>query len=422
MDYKRIARDGTSLLFGKIGTIVLSLATLMILTRTLTTEDMGKYSIFLMIVNIAVLLGLNWSDSSIVRHGREELVSHKKINQSFWARMYLFTPILIFFVLVFSIFKKKLTEYMGIETNLMFLVIGVFVLTGILNLIEYIYQSVDQVKKSSFVLFYQRLFYVLALLLLFFKIMPATMANILILINISFVLAIILNLTFFDFRLILPYHLNIQYVKRIWSFSWPQFIGFFGLYAINYVDIYVIKKYMTLADVGTYSIAYNGFTMLSGILLLQYRLFFPLMVEYRTQRKFHLIRKYLQKMTSFLVLWVIIVLVGFFLSDYIIPLIFSESYVGAIPAFKILLISSIFFFLSTYLLPIVNAFDFILYSQIFNLIKCAVNIIADFVLVPKMGIIGAAYGTMLSYIVGCVLTGALIYINRKTVFGERNEK
>jgi Na+-driven multidrug efflux pump len=75
------------------------------------------------------------------------------------------------------------------------------------------------------------------------------------------------------------------------------------------------------------------------------------------------------------------------------------------------------------LLPIVNAFDLIIYSQIFNLIKAAVNVIADFILVPKIGIIGAAYGTLISYAVGLILTVILIRMKRKNIFyGKTNEK
>jgi O-antigen/teichoic acid export membrane protein len=105
----------------------------------------------------------------------------------------------------------------------------------------------------------------------------------LILINLSFLLAIIITSSFFNYNKLLPYKFDKQYFKNIWKYSWPQLIGFPGLYIINYIDLYVIKKYMTLHDVGIYSMAYTGFQTISSILMIFYTIFFPLIVEYKTK-------------------------------------------------------------------------------------------------------------------------------------------
>ena len=78
MEYKRIFKDGSNLLVGRIGTVILGFINLMILTRILTIEEMGTYSLFLMVVNLALILGLNWSSTSIVRYGREEYIKDAK--------------------------------------------------------------------------------------------------------------------------------------------------------------------------------------------------------------------------------------------------------------------------------------------------------------------------------------------------------
>jgi O-antigen/teichoic acid export membrane protein len=132
MEYKRIFKDGIHLLAGKIGTAIIGLVRLMILARMLTTEEMGKYSLFLMIVNVALIAGLNWSDSSIVRHGREEHTFNKKINKSFWARMYIFIPVIILISIILTIFRKQITSYIGIEPKLIFLLWRYSVCNGIL--------------------------------------------------------------------------------------------------------------------------------------------------------------------------------------------------------------------------------------------------------------------------------------------------
>jgi O-antigen/teichoic acid export membrane protein len=419
MEYKRIFKDGIHLLAGKIGTSIISLVVLIILARVLTTEEMGKYSIFLMIINLALVVGLNWSDSSVVRHGREEHVKSQKINKSFWARMYLFVPIIILISAIFVIFHKRITAYVGIEPKLIILIIAIFVLNGLLNFINYIHQSTDQMKKSAYVLLSQKIIFLISLGIVMLTAFKTSLTIVLILINLSFLLAVILNLFFFNYEKIFPYTFDKKYFQKIWKYSWPQLIGFPGLYIINYVDIYVIKRYMTLHDVGIYSMAYSGFTTITGVLMIFYTVFFPLIVEYKTKKQHDKIKSYVKNIPLYTGIWIILVAIGLIFSKFIITTLFSTKYIASIPTFNILLIASIFYFASICILPLVNAFDLIIYSQIFNLIKAGTNMAADFILVPKIGIIGAAYGTMISYMVGLILTIILIRVNKKKILGER---
>ena len=416
MEYKRIFKDGIHLFAGKLGTVIVSFINMMILARILTTEEMGKYSLFLMVVNLALIVGLNWSDASVVRHGREEYVNSKKINQSFWARMYLFIPIIMLISIILLIFHKQITDYIGVELKLIFVIIIMFILNGLLNFINYIHQSTDRMKKSAYVFLSQKVIYLACLGLIFLNIFKANLTLVLILINVSFLLSIILNLFFFDFDKIFPYKFDKVYFKKIWSYSWPQLLGFPGLYIISYIDLYVIKKYMTLHDVGVYGMAYSGFTNATMFIMLITTVFLPLIVEYRTKKRYDMISKYVKKVPIFTVGWLALVIIGVLVSPYVIPLMFSTKYIESVPAFQILLLASIFYFVSICLLPIVNAFDLIVYSQIFNLIKSGVNIAMDFILVPKIGIIGAAYGTLITYFVGMSLSITLLTIKKKKIF------
>lgn len=418
MEYERIFRDGINLFIGRVGTLILGLLNTMILARILTTENMGKYSLFFMIVNIALMFAFGWSESSIVRHGREEFIKYKKINRSFWARLQLVIPLIVFFTFIFIIFNGVISHYIGISNQIIIFVIVVFILSGFLSAVTRIYQSIDQIRKSSYVLFSQKLFYFIFLLFIFFNVFSSNIFIILLFINISFLLSLILFSVKLDFSVLKPRKFYKSYLKKIWSYSWPQLIGFSGLYAVNYIDLYVIRNFMTLSDVGVYSIAYKGFEILIGSILIINTLFMPLIVEYKTQKNYDKIKKYLQKIPLFFLAWIFIVIIGLISSKYFVTLAFSEKYIEAIPSFNILLITTLFYFISICLLPIFNAFDFVLQVQIFNLIKAAINIISDFILVPKLGIIGGAYGTLLSYFIGLILSLILFKSKIKIITGD----
>jgi len=418
---KRAIIDGSYLLVGNIGTVVIALLNLIILTRILSTEDMGKYSLFLMVANLAVHMGLSWSDASIIRHGREEYVEHGKINRTFWARAYLFLPILAFIILVYFVFNKRISEYIGIEPKNIVFVIGLFFLNGLLNSAICLYRSIDRMKWSSYILLTQKILYLAGLSLFFFNIIIVKLISVLIVINLSFFLTLIFNVSLFNFKLLSPFIFSRSHFRKIWFYSWPQLIGFSGLYVINYIDIFVIRKFLTISDVGVYNIAYSGFMIISGIILLINTVFLPLIVEYRAKKNFDMIRNYVNKIPKASIIWIFMVLFGVAFSKQFISFFFSDKYIPAIPSFNILLLSSVIYFIGVCFLPLMTAFDMVIAIQVFNLIKSAINIIGDFLLVPKYGIIGAAYGTMIAFGIDLFLVLILFYFKRGVFLGYEND-
>ena len=417
MEYRRIFKDGIHLFAGKMGTVVAGLAVTMILTRILTTEQMGQYSLFFLVINLGVMLAFSWSDSSIVRHGREEFVHTKKINKTFWARLYLLIPLLSLFILIYIVFRNQIADFITLDHHMILYVIPLFIMTGLLSYLSNTYRSIDRISVSAYILFMQKLLFLIGLLLMFFKVITVTVFGIIILINISFIITLVFFMAGFDVKQILPYTFDKAYFRKIWSYSWPQLIGFSGLYVINYIDLFVIRRFMTINDVGIYSIAYKGFEVITGMILLINTLFLPLIVEYKTTKRFDYIKSYTRKIPLFIAGWIVLVVIGLLSSGFVIPLVFSEKYVASIPSFNILLIASAVYFASICLIPLINAFDLILLSQVFNLIKSAVNIICDFMLVPRLGIIGAAYGTLISYAVGLAFSAALIWYKKSLIHG-----
>jgi stage V sporulation protein B len=172
---------------------------------------------------------------------------------------------------------------------------------------------------------------------------------------------------------------------------------------------------MTLSDVGTYDVAYKAYGIITGLILVINTLFLPLIVEYRYKRRYDLIRKYLVKIPLFSLGWAALVAVGLLFSKYAISVLFSSKYINSIPPFNILLIGTIIVFISTCLTPIINAYDYIIYHQLINLVMAAINLALDFILIPKIGIIGGAYATVTALIVSFILKGILVFIKRKEI-------
>ncbi|MBN1792908.1 oligosaccharide flippase family protein [Candidatus Woesearchaeota archaeon] len=414
MEYKRVLKDGMHFSLGKVGTILISLINTIILARLLTTTQMGQYSLFLMIVNLAVVITFTWSDNAIIRHGREEYTTSKEINKSFWARNVIIGPATALITTAIIIFRKDIAQYIGMKEEIIIFILILFIIQGIFNYINSIFQGTNQMQKSAYLLLFQKAIYlvtILALMTGFFQIDNLYAA--IIFLNLSFIIVTAIQLIQFRYHQILPAKYSKQHLKKIWSYSWPHIIGFPGIYVINYIDLFVIRQFMDLEAVGTYNIAYLGFTNICTSIMLINTVMFPLLVEYKTKKNYEAIRKYLSHIPKYTFIWIILTIIGLFLSPHVIPALFSTQYVSSIPSFNILLIASIVYFIYVCLIPLVNTFDLIIYSQTFNVIKAGINIGLDFILIPKMGIIGAAYGTLVSYAVGTMLIILLLIYKRK---------
>lgn len=134
------------------------------------------------------------------------------------------------------------------------------------------------------------------------------------------------------------------------------------------------------------------------------------------------IQKALLAALAFLALvniFVVAILYSF--APFFIELIYGEQYLDAVPAFRILLIG--YLFTGTIRTPLVN----FLWSQkknlfviILSLTIGVVNIVLDVILIDKLGTIGAAYATMITYILSAIL--AIIFAGYQIMFLRKSLK
>ena len=71
----------------------------------------------------------------------------------------------------------------------------------------------------------------------------------------------------------------------------------------------------------------------------------------------------------------------------------------AYSSFDLMICSLPFLFLGYVFIPVLNSFDRVKYIQTANIISATCNFLIDFALVPRYGIIGAAIGTFIAYLV-----------------------
>ena len=422
MDYSNIKKsfwDYIYIIFNSFLIMPLQIISVSLCTRILGPTGYGKLSIFLMVSEFVFLLGASWTSASVVRYGTWQFNDDKKINKVFWARNSILIPSLTIFFIGIIIFRKKILAYIGIEQDiiiwLMLLYITVIVLV---EYIQYIQQSIGQLKLYSFSLFSIKFIVMIGLLIIIAT--PVLVKNVLLVVIVYILgnlITIIIFTIFIKKRIFFPIEFNKSIIKKVFLFSYPLIFGSITSYTVGYVDIVFIKKILLMSDVGIYSLSYRMMAVINMISMSLIVLFNPIIITFLANNRVDLIKKYVKRLipqgvfiSSIFISLVMVLL------HYLIPLIFGVEFTESILPFSILMLGMAFNFFSSFYSPVMLAYELIKQGMIVSVIMALVNIIGDYFLTPIIGINGAAYTTSLVYSLGAIL--CLMIVNRKLKINE----
>ena len=184
-----------------------------------------------------------------------------------------------------------------------------------------------------------------------------------------------------------------------------------GNIILGNIDIIVLTYFSGLASVGLYSVA-----LPTGKLLLYFPraiggIMLPLSAELWAENKKHILKAGIEKLYKYSIIAIVpLVLAIFSFSDFILNIFFGSAYAAAGTALKILVIGMIFAaiygvninFFAAIGKPEINSK--IIYSA------AAFNLIGNLIMVPLIGIEGAAISTSISYLIMMLM--GLYYIRK----------
>lgn len=187
--------------------------------------------------------------------------------------------------------------------------------------------------------------------------------------------------------------------KKLLSYSWPiMFLGFLS-YLFSWIDSFTIGYFENASEVGLYNAAVpiSFFLLIVQGLFLQ--LFLPIITKEYSKKNFKLIKNLSKQVGKWIFVFNLpLLIIMVFFPGAVINLLFGSEYIQAENALRFLSIGMFFhsiFLISENLLSMVGKSKIILFNL---LIASVVNVTLNIVLIPKYGINGAAFSTMLSYI------------------------
>lgn len=180
-----------------------------------------------------------------------------------------------------------------------------------------------------------------------------------------------------------------------------KWLIFSGVAAVIYlkIDIVMLKHLVSESEVGIYSVASRISEIWYFIPTIIVTSFFPKLLEAR-KKSLKSYYEQLQKLNDYLLLFAIIIVFTVVLTaSSLIHILYGQVYSSAAPIVQVHIFAGIFIFMRALLSKWLIMEHLLKYSLVTQASGAILNIILNFLFIPKYQGIGAAYSTLISYAV-----------------------
>lgn len=379
-----------------------------LLTKHLSQEEYGIYSLLISIEGLISLSLLLCIPSGYSRF-YNEISNKKELENSFLNFLILLGMLVLIILFIFSNSINKLMLKDIKNGNLYIILIGVSsYCLGIISLLTIKYSMEFKALKTSLINF-SNIFlqYLLIIVILIYK--KLTIENILYIK--FFVVFLILCILFISNIKYYQLKINVKLIKEPLKFSLGLVLGQASTWILTLIDRQFISGYCGFSDVGIYSLGCKIGMLINPIFIEPLRkIYTPLKFKvYKLKEGRDIINSY-YKIYCFLGGFIILSL-GLY-SNLAINILATKEYMGALYIIPIITTSYFLWGLNEfYALGVVVGNKSVINSVI-AFSAALFNIIFNIILIPKIGMYGAAFSSIISYL----LTNELYYIFGKKYY------
>ncbi len=406
-DIRNAPRNYISLVVYQVGSALLSFGAVWLITGHLGSEGYGGIVAIIAASQVAQVL-VNWTSVAVVRFGVDEFIETEKIARTFWLRFLVLAVNLTLVAALSSFWFPPLANWLKLTPGSFWLVMAHFAITALWIHVQMSLQGAKMPRVQGFLQMIERLVIFAGL---FALTASARLTPSWAMICYIAAPAAAMFLGIFELRKYIWARFSVDrvLVQKFVAYSLPLLpFSLVGYFSGSYVDAVFVSKFLSTRDLGIYSVAtqINGIALqlptLANTLLLP--LFVTLQRETDNQRSFNYFRNVLPTLT---LLWGLACTALAFIAYFAIPMVFGEEFQAASSALWVLLAGSAIALPALFgYFPFTHAVSATYISMIGAVLAAITNITANFLLIPKFGLIGCAYATALSYFVN-VMTSAL---------------
>jgi len=382
---------------GQIVLLVLGITTSVLTARVLGPSGKGVLSVVLLLPTILVQIGsISISNSNVYFLGKKKYT----LNQIFWNSLFIafvFGGICIIFFFIFNGLFRKL--FINIPINYLHIVVICVPLGILLPYLINLFLSMQKIVTYNVVKLSQPLVFIVLFVILSLLFHPdVSMAAISY--SFSFLMTSIIGILLLRKKIIFKATFSTKIFKDTLSFGFKGHLGSIADYLNRRFDIFIISTLLPIEEVGYYAIAVTVSEMLWYIPKSIGSILFNKIALSSEQRESNNFTAFICRNALFL-----LTILGLFLlltNKIIIELFYGAEYLPSISALLILIPGIIISGIKGLLVSYVNGIGKPIISTISAFIGLGINLPLNYLLIPKIGIAGAALATTISYIISSI--------------------
>ncbi len=379
--------------------LVIGIISTPIITRIMDPTEYGKFNMLNMYSNILMLIITCGLDQAYVRFFYEEEEDNR--NRLLFESIKIPIILSIVFTIVLLIFKVPISKYIIEEYNLNFIILLIMnILALSINRFSLLTVRMKQRGKFySLLQVAQKASYLMSVGLFFFIYSSSfmTLACATLVSNIVTVsIAVYSERDIWKFKGVRGKKIkNTQ--REILKYGVPLVFNSLVIWLFQSADRMAINKYGSLADVGIYSSAMNIIAILNVIQTSFSNFWVP--VAYEKYEKNKEDGKFFSNINETVSLLMFLVGIFVILFKDVIVMLLGEQYRIATYIMPFLIFMPVLYTMSEVSVVGINFKKKPKYHIIIGIIACVINIIGNYILVPRIGSKGAAISTGFAYIV-----------------------
>lgn len=401
---------------GNIGTKIIAILLLPLYTAYLTPADYGVLQICNVLSSIIVTVIIMGSSSALFKvYYEDENEENRRVILGTTTIFYLITAAMIIFPLI--ILRRLISQILigGEQSNyLLLLVLIAAYFEGLISLGLAILRAHEKsVTYAIFSVF--RLIIYIGLNICFVAVLHRNYVGVkeatLIAIIISFI--VIFILTFKKIK----WKFNKDYIKEILIIGIPLALGGLASWVLNMTDRYMLKYLLpediALTQVGLYSLGAKLASFIYFILVAPFMLSWgALMYSYQNDPDAKQIYKSVLNIFA-VIAGVLFLIISFFSPEFLNLIARNKDYMVAYKVVPYLAFSKVLFGVYMVFTVGVTLTRNTKYITLANTIAAFLNIIFNFFLIPNYGMMGAAFASLISFI---IRTAILYYYAQKSYY------
>lgn len=379
--------------------IIIGIISTPVITRILSPEDFGKASMFTLALNILMIFIVFGTDQSFVRFFYEE----EEIKRGGLLYNCLKLPLILFLFIsiILGIFYRNTSLFLFEEENgvlITLLIIAIF-LSGLFRFSTLVIRMQQKGHLFSMMQLLQKLLNFIFLLIFFLAIgknykiiIYSTVTTLLILT----VFSIKKEWRFWELKKIKLKELKHSKIEII-KYSTPLVVATLITWLFQSFDRIAIKQWSGLEELGLYVAAFKIVALLNIIQTTFTTFWTP--VCYEHYEKSPNDKEFYKKMNRIITIAMLLIGLGSIMFKELLMILLGKEYKEAIKIMPFLIFMPIMYTISETTVIGISFYKKNKWHILISGISCIVNIVGNWLLVPRYGAVGAAISTAFSYIV-----------------------